>query len=187
VVGGALVSLGAALLHRLLQVHHCGQLGVLELDQAGRGGRLRFGLGQNRGDDLALVRDLFFGDRKALGDVLLLGHERRRGWMRARQLALEVARGVYADDAWSLGRVGYVDALDAGVGEGAAHESRVRRADAREVVDVMTVSGDQSRVLAPVDSGAKKLRDRHVSCLPRRPRSSWRARCSSSWPRSAQT
>ena len=185
VVRGALVRFGAAALHRLLDVHDRGQLVVLDLDQVGRVGSLPPGFSQHDSDDLALVGDFFLSDREALGHVLLLGHESRGGRVCAGQLALEVSCGVHADDARSLRRVGDVDALDARVREGTAHEGRIGGSGAGEVVDEVAVAGDQARVFAPVDLGADKLRDRHVSCLRPRRLPSWPERCSWSWRRSA--
>ena len=106
--------------------------------------------------------------------------------MRPRKLALEVARGVNADDAGRLAGVGDVDALDVRVGEWAAYERRVRRALAREVVDVVAVARDETRVFATMDLGPDKLAYRHVSSLPLRPAPSLPACRSWSWRRSAR-
>src|SRR5439155_17368025 len=131
--------------------------------------------GQHRGHELALVADLLLGDREALRDVLLLRHERWRRRVRARKLALEVARGVDAHHAGSLARVGDVDALDARVGVRAAHECGERGALAHEIIDVVAVACDQPRIFAAVDLGSDKLADSHVSCPPPRRWSSWPA------------
>ena len=160
------VRLRAALLESLLEVHHRGQVLVLDLDQVGRVGRLALGLGEHRGDDLSLVGDLFLGDRKALGHKFFLGDKGRRGRMRAGEQALEVARRIDADHAGRLACVGDIDALDACVREWAAHEMGVRGALPREVIDVVAMTGDQARVFAAVDLGTDQLGDRHVSCLP---------------------
>ena len=186
VVRSALMRLRGALRERLFEVHDRGQLVVVDLDQVGRVGGLAFGLREHHGDDLALVGDLFFGDREPLGHVLLLGHESRRRRMRPRKLALEVARGVNADDAGRLAGVGDVDALDVRVREWAAYECRIRRALAREVVDVVAVSRDETRVFATMDLGPDKLAYRHVSSLPLRPAPSLPACRSWSWRRSAR-
>ena len=160
------VRLRAALLERLLEVHHRWQILVFDLDQVGRVGRLALGLGEHSGDDLALIGDFFLGDRKSLRDKFLLGDKGRRGRMRPGEQALEVARRVDADHARSFACVCDVDALDARVREGAAHEMGVCRALPREVVDVVPMASDETRIFAAVDLGPDQLGDRHVSCLP---------------------
>src|SRR3989442_15085246 len=154
---------------------------VVDLEEVGREGYLSFGVGEHDGDDLALVADLFLGDGESLRDVLLLCDESRWGGMRTRELTLEVASGVYTGHARRLARVGDVDALDARVREGTPDKSRVCSALAREVVDVVAVTCDQARVFAAVDLGSDQVRDRHVSCPPRRPWASFPSRPSSSW------
>ncbi len=180
------MRLRRALRERLLEVHHGRQLVVVDLDHVGRIGRLCLGLGEHHGHDLALVPDLLLGDGEALGYEFLLSHESGRGRMRAGELALEVARGVDADDAGRLAGVGDVDALDAGVRNGAARERGVRGALADEVVDVVAVAGDEPRVFAAMDLGSDELGDRHLSCPPPRPGSSGPASRSSSWLRSGR-
>ena len=86
--------------------------------------------------------------------------------MRAGELALEIARGVDADDAGRLACVRDVDALDARVSDGAAHERCIRGALASEVVDVVAVARDEPRIFATMDLGPNELGDRHVSSLP---------------------
>ena len=141
-----------ALRHGFLGVHDCRQLFVLDLDQVRRVHGLALALRQHRGDDLALVADLFLGDREPLRDVFLLGDEGRGRGVRPGELGLEVARRVHARDARRLARVGDVDALD--LRKGAADKDGVPDALTREVVDVMAVAGDQARVLAAVDLGS---------------------------------
>ena len=136
VVRSGLMRLRSALRERLLEVHHNGQVVVVDLDHVGRVGRLPLALREHHGDDLALIGDLLLGDGEPLGDVLLLGHESGRGRMRAGELALEIARGVDADDAGRLACVRDVDALDARVSDGAAHERNLAHSVQANVSDI---------------------------------------------------
>ena len=64
---------------------------------------------------------------------------------------LEVGAGDHGQDARDLERLGRVDALDRGVGVGAADDVQPEHARQDDVVDVLARAADEARVLLALD------------------------------------
>ena len=138
---------------RLLDVGDGRQVVVVDVDQLGGVHRLRPGLGDDQGDRVAGVAHLVDGQR-GRGRLLVDRREARQG------VAPEVVGGVDGQHALGGRRRAGVDAGDAGVGEGAADEDRVRHALAVEVVDEGALPEQQLLVLDAADLCSKD-RSRH--------------------------
>jgi hypothetical protein len=134
-----------AVLDRPLHVEHGGQDVVVDVDQVGR----VTGLARRPGHD---DRDRLTGERDVVdrqGRVARGLHVRRDrpGGGQGALLGVEVGTGEDRDDvARGLGGGG-VDAGDAGVGVGAAHEGEVEHARQHHVVGPPGATGDQPLVL----------------------------------------
>src|SRR5260370_34161727 len=149
VVGRSVMDGGALRLERFLEVHHRRKLLVIDVDQTACVGRLVFGLSQYHCHGLALVNDLFLGDREARRIVLFLCHEGRCHGHDAGEHLGEVLVCVNGDDAWRLAGRGDVDALDSSVREWAPDHCQGDGAGSGEVVYVMALATDEAGVFPP--------------------------------------
>ncbi len=115
---------GAIGFERLVEVHDGRKLLVLDVDQVGRIRGLVLGLRQHHRDRLALIDDLFIGNREPRRALLLFRHEGRCDRHRPGEHLGEILVGVDGNHSWRLGGLGDVDALNDGVGEGAADNGK---------------------------------------------------------------
>ena len=143
VVGGVLVYLGGAVLDGLFHVHHGVQNVVVHLDQLrGVSGGLR-AVGYDRRHDVSDAVHLVYGDGR-VGDFLGVGDDPAAN--KGAELFVEVGAGIYAHHAFDVGRGGCVNSADVGVGVRAADERHVQHSEQADVVNVLTLAGNQPGV-----------------------------------------
>ena len=161
VVGRGIVDRGAHAL-RGRRVDHRREHVVVHVDQIGRIARLIERLGHHEGDQVTDEERLVVAEDRMLG----FDHRRVVGVLdqpAARQAAdlAEVRAGVDAEHAPRLRRGGGIDAEDLRVRVRRAHERGIGLLRQRDVVGVLTASGEEALVLATLD----RLADESLSCV----------------------
>ena len=126
----------------------------LEVDHDQVGGVLGdvAALGDDERDGVAHEAHLVLGQRRTrhLGDV-----RADRGVPLLPGTRVQVGGDEHGVHAGECLRLADVDGLDAGPGEGAAHEARMEHPGAGDVVDERPRAGEEPGVLHPVDAGTR--------------------------------
>ena len=150
-----LVKLGRALLRGLLGIDHRIQGVVVHVDQVegvpGGGTRLR----HDHRDPVTRVPHPVGGEQR-VGRDLEIAIRHVPGAGDRIELVLQVRSGVNGHDARCLLCLSDVHILESGVRIRATEDRGVQEARQLHVIGVRGLAGDESRVLAPLDAGAKE-------------------------------
>ena len=181
VVRGVLVELRRARLHRLLGVDDGGQRLVVDDDRVEGVVGLRFGVGDDRGDALTGPLDAVGREDPWRIHVVLEtsaaagrpGHGQRV----VRDVGTDEDR---SDTGHRLGRRD-VDRADVGVRVRAAQDGHVGHRGELDVVDVVAGTGDEARVLDPLDAFAQDVGGHRRSSSPYAPAAAPDRMVSAAW------